>query len=714
MADTIRGYGRIVSGESFEFSLDGLSTSAQMERLIKLTSETLKTLDSTKTGLADELEKTTKNLKDFQSAIREEKEKNVKNLEDLDDRASRTLEHLFYGNIRGALTVLDSNSAKFALGLSTLVGALTGYADKLGEGLQRGIAGNIFDYAVMAKTAGVNIEQFSKAIGESGGAFSSLGDGATNGAKQFAALAGEVRLATASVGNLGMTNAQILEFTARQTKVAISQGFKGRQAQELVIRNSRALAEELDILANRTGKSVLEMAQAAMKLAQDPIVSNFVQTARQNGAEISKSVQQFGASLRGVFGELGDTLSADALRSAMGGLPFVITQTGKNLLMSSSSVYSEIERQAQKARLGQAITSADQQKLRDTIIAEVEARGDELRMMANLEGPVGDSARQLLELAKQANFYNSEAGAQRREEEKRAQEFNAELRKFQANLQALAIPFLQLINTIDWGAFVAVLNAAVITVKGLLTPFQKFGELLGMSNLPGTVLGGLLGLIAIGGLVATTFSTVSMLSRAVSSRFAKLAEEAWVLAGAFEVAARRMAAGKNPLPGYIGGGRDVRGSRAAMAAAGVATVGGAVGAYQTGGVGGVVGEVAGSAGGYFLGAMAGRALGGALGSVVPVVGTIIGGILGGWLGGLAGEAIGGNKSAGSELNGIGADTISESQRQAQINSDALQNMDKTLTAMLDQNSVSNGIASYGNRIASDQVRATTNLGLRMG
>ena len=52
------------------------------------------------------------------------------------------------------------------MGLGTVVGALTGYADKLTEGLQRGVSGNILDFAVMAKTAGLSIADFSKPSSE--------------------------------------------------------------------------------------------------------------------------------------------------------------------------------------------------------------------------------------------------------------------------------------------------------------------------------------------------------------------------------------------------------------------------------------------------------------------------------------------------------------------------------------------------------------------
>jgi hypothetical protein len=718
MADKVEGVGRIF-GDQFNFTLDGLATAAQMDKLIRAIDRSLGAGPGEAPGSRRDAMRRNRELQDrLNQSIaagadaakdRAEADRSLKDaqddLEKSFDRFSNSLRYGGFKNVRGFLEAVDTGGARFALSVGYVVGELFDYANKLSAGLQRGIGGNIFDYAVMAKTAGVTIEQFSKAIAETGGGFASLGVGATAGARQFAGLVSEVRNATASVGNLGLSNAQMAEFTAQQTKVAVSQGFKGRAAQEQVVKNSRALAEELDVLANRTGKSVLELAQAAMKLAQDPIVSNFVQTAKQGGAEISKSVQQFAASLRGVLGELGDTLAADALKSALGGLPFSITQSGKNMIMASAAVYSEFERQAGIVRRGGEITAADQEKLRNTIIAEVEARGDELRMLANLEGPIGDSARQLLELGKQANFYNSEAGRERQAQDKRAQEFNAQIRQLQANLQGLAIPFLQLLNMVDWGQLIEALSAFTDIIRMALSPLEGLGNILGTEKLPGKVLGAL---VAFGTLLGIVLSVKGMYIRSI-----QLAT----------LALNRFSAATAAKTGYdlrtSGFTRSARGGAGAIGAGllGAGVAGAIMGPAES--TAGTVGSIAGGLGGSALGAMAGpaigRVLGGLVGSLGGPAGTVIGTVLGGALGTAVGQWLGDKLStSGDTLSSIGSENIDDSQKQAKANSAALQNMDRTMTAIYEQTSVANSIAGYGNRIAADQVRATTNMGYRLG
>jgi hypothetical protein len=482
MAESVKASGRLLGNEMFEFSLDGIATASQMERLIKLTAEYTDKITKGKSALAKAEREHVEAVIDLTDATEEATKATTKSTQTsvdfrdaINDLGKST--SFFKGHVQSATYGMKGFSVALTTGVGTLYGALSGYADQLQAGLQRGVSGGIMDFAIAAKTGGVTLGQFSKALEESGGGFASLGAGATMGAKEFGGLISSVREATAGVGNMGLSNEQLAMFTAQQTKTAISQGFKGKQAQDVVIRNSRALGNELDTLANRTGKSVLELTQAAMKLAQDPIVANFVQTTKVGGAEVSKAVQQFGASLRGVFGEAGDAIASDVLKTALGNLPLVITQTGKNMIMASSAVYSELERQARIVKAGGNITAQDQEKLRDTVLREVKARGSELRMLANLEGQAGDSARQLLALAEQANFYNSAEGAQRREEDKRAQAFNSAMNQLKANMIALSIPFLKLINNIPWDYFIKTLNVFVDTLSFLMRPFAKIGQI---------------------------------------------------------------------------------------------------------------------------------------------------------------------------------------------------------------------------------------------
>jgi hypothetical protein len=509
------------SGDQFQFNVNGLATQKQMEKLLQLTEAMAKRIkadiDTGKKQNKEDKEHY-ENTKDLNEQQKEQLKKNKELQAAWDDLVGIT-KKLKYG-WKDSAKEIGGWTTELTFATSFLVGSLTGYADSISGALKMGVSGEIMDFAVAAKTAGVSMGTLTKALSDTGGGFASLGQGATDGAKNFAALVSSVRSATASVGNLGMTNEEMAMFTAQQTKLAVSQGFKGKAAQDVVIKNSQYLGKELDDLANRTGKSVLAMAEAAAKLASDPIVTTFVKTAQAGSEQVSKAIQSFGASLNAQFGDIGGQLGADVLKSALGGLPFAITQTGKNMLLASQTTYNELERQAQKAKRGEEITAEDRKKLNDTVLKEVAARGDQLRMMANLEGPAGESARQLLSMAKEAEFYNSEAGRQRREQDKAAQQFNASIRQLQANLQALAIPLLNLINGVNWTVFIDILNGFTVALGLVLKPLSWLGNLIGDSG-AGTVVGALLGLMGIVSFATTGFTLLKTTLSTVTDYLSK-------------------------------------------------------------------------------------------------------------------------------------------------------------------------------------------------
>ena len=484
MAESQKGYGQILGDSRFEFSLDGLASYSQLKKLISLTEALAKKAGADTGGPTKEEKEEVDLLKDKNKQTSKSidlEEERYKSSQELDKKfrdLTKTTE-FFKGNLASAGYGVTTRLTLITTGIGSLLGALSGYADQLQLGLQRGIGGGIMDFAIAAKTGGVSLQSFSKALEESGGGFASLGAGATEGAKNFGNLIGSVRHATASVGNLGLSNDQLALFTAQQVKVATAQGFKGKAAFEVVTNNSRALAKELDTLANQTGKSVLEMAQAAVKLAQDPLVSSFVRDIRNGGADVAKSLNSYAANFSALFGKEGDKLARDTLGPALAGLPMIINDTGKNMALASQSTYNEMNRLALKAKSGEQMTDEDRQRLSDTIKREMDVRGGEIRMMSELGGPLGDSAKQFLALADQVEFYNSAAGEQRRKEDKAAQEFNTAMNQFKASLMALSIPFLKLINGIPWDTFIKTLTTFVDVLGFLLTPFAKLGTALG-------------------------------------------------------------------------------------------------------------------------------------------------------------------------------------------------------------------------------------------
>lgn len=669
MSDSIKVYGTINQATSgFEFSLDGMASYIQMKKLLAVTESMAKKMGADTGPSKEEKEEVDllkeKNKQTQQSIdLEEEQQKRSNELDKKFRDLSRTSSFL-QGNLSAAGTGYTTVLTLLTTGVGSLLGALSGYADQLQLGLQRGISGGVMDFAIAAKTGGVSMGAFSKALEESGGAFASLGDGATAGAKNFGSLIGSVRTATASVGNLGLSNDQLALLTAQQVKVAVSQGFKGTAAQNVVINNTRALAKELDILANQTGKSVLEMTQAAVKLAQDPLVSSFVRDIKAGGADAAKALNSYAANFTALFGKEGDKLARDTIGPALSGLPMIVNDTGKNLALASQSTYNEIDRLAQKARKGEAMTDEDRQRLSETIKKEVAQRGQELRYMSELGGPMGESAKQFLSLAQEVENYNSAAGEQRRKEDKAAQEFNTAMNQFKANLQALAIPFLNLINGIDWTVFINTISAFASGLGFVLHLLDPIGKFLGMG--PGGLIGAILGLVAVIAIGKTGYGLLNKSVKSMAATFVessakiKLAADRVLALGASGKLGKKVQAASlataitldslsGPPTSKIGKGiakAGLAGGIGGMLGGGLGIMGGELitkemGQEQNSGgaIGGTVGSTAGAAAGAAI--AGGLTIGtGGLGAVVAP--AIITGMsaLGGLLGNVVGNTIG--------------------------------------------------------------------------
>jgi hypothetical protein len=515
-----------IGTENFQFFIDGVATYKQTERLIGKIDALVKRFKAEKFENR-ELEKQRQNEAELLKAANDLRRDNNDAIEDNTQLVSKLHQatSVLDGGFRGLLRPLEYTSARL-VALGGVVGSMVGivqnlfdYSDQLGAAMQRGVAGGVMDFAIAAKTGGISLAQFNKALESSGGAFALIGSNATDGAKNFGALISQVRSATASVGNLGLSNEQQAEFVAQQLKVAVAQGMKGKQAQDFVVKNARNLGKELDDLASRTGRSVLEMAQAAMKVAQDPIVSSFVRSAGAMGADVAQATQKLAANLAGLFGpEQGGKIAEDALKAALSGLPFQITQTGNALIGLANGTYNEIERQAKMAKAGMEITEADRQRLRDTIKREVAERGQMLRYIAMGSGPQAESAKQLLALAQAAEQYNEKDAKTQKKRDEVAKKFMEESNKLRANFQELAVPFLQLINGIDWAFMFKVLNSFVETVQFLLTPLNYLGKLLGDTG-AGTLIGGFLALVTVLGTSALVFKNLSYVIKPLIEAF---------------------------------------------------------------------------------------------------------------------------------------------------------------------------------------------------
>lgn len=513
MVDKVSIEGNYPDGSGFRFNLDGASTYDQMQRLIELTGKV-----AAKSAGTDPEEK--QRIAALAAGTIQYNRNNAaaaqatSSLGNFGERlhdvgAAGSLLKGNFSGLTGALRSINHPLSLLGTAASGLVGSLMGYAESLRPALQRGIGGAVMDFAIYAKSAGLNMDQFTKALASTEGAFTMLGATQNEAAKNFSGLINSVRKTTAEFGNLGMGNEELAKFTSEQLKIAVQQGVRGRAAQERVISVSRSLGAELQELAQRTGKTTAELAAMATKLVTDPTISNFIATLSSGGDKVSKAMQKFGSTMGSLFGKQGEELANVAARTAVSGLPMYAEEMGMQIKRIMPAYGDALQEMSMKAAQGIEPTEADRRRLKEIFEEEYKQRQKIIQLMG-INGSAEDkaAAARVEAMYQQSRMYDESETKRRSQAADAAQKFNSQVNELTATFHQLMVPLLNMLNSVDWNAMFDVLNGMAKGVKFLLdNAINPLARALGDSG-AGTVVGALLGLATVAGLVGTAFTVL--------------------------------------------------------------------------------------------------------------------------------------------------------------------------------------------------------------
>ena len=188
------------------------------------------------------------------------------------------------------------------------------------EALSSGLVGlttTVLNQAVVAKSAGLSLEQFSKAVKDANGSAVLLDTNAMDagktfgdGIKPFLDLADKANFWGQSLDDL-MKN-----YSRVANKVALS-GLKDAQAKEAIVKAAEQESKQMLVMANQTGKSVSELNDKLNSLYKSDIFR--VTTSKMLGtanAAAAKDVQNFAEALQAAGSTLGPDL-ADSMSLAI-------------------------------------------------------------------------------------------------------------------------------------------------------------------------------------------------------------------------------------------------------------------------------------------------------------------------------------------------------------------------------------------------------------
>ncbi len=157
MADTITGKiePSLQGGEGiYQFTLDGIATSKQMDKLLDLTKDLVKKLvgegaDSLK-GVAKAADDAAEAMDDAAKSAKE-LEKSQDKLKEEQNKAANFLKNVWEKRFSYALDDSTKTLSLFSGAVGFVYTGLKEYNKSLSEGLKRGVGGSIFDLAIASK-----------------------------------------------------------------------------------------------------------------------------------------------------------------------------------------------------------------------------------------------------------------------------------------------------------------------------------------------------------------------------------------------------------------------------------------------------------------------------------------------------------------------------------------------------------------------------------
>jgi hypothetical protein len=204
------------------------------------------------------------------------------------------------------------------------------YLNMLGKAIDVGLgfSSNLGDSATVAGRAGVSLNEFYKAVGQTEGTYRALGTSAMEAAKNFGTLQSSVR---STYGTFGMSNADMAEATAGYVKLVAQTGLRGQAATEAASEAYGKSMEQMRKISIATGVSFGSLQKNMKDLITSPIIiagiNKFGTTTEQATERLAKGAAGFEA----VFGKLGADLYKQMAEAEASGLSIINTKLGAEL-----------------------------------------------------------------------------------------------------------------------------------------------------------------------------------------------------------------------------------------------------------------------------------------------------------------------------------------------------------------------------------------------
>lgn len=356
------------------------------------------------------------------------------------------------------------------------------YLNMIGKAIDVGLgfSSNLGDSATVAGRAGVSLNEFYKAVGQTEGTYRALGTSAMEAAKNFGTLQSSVR---STYGTFGMSNGDMAEATAGYVKLVAQTGLRGQAATEAASEAYGKSMEQMRKISIATGVSFGKLQGTMKDLIASPIIiagiNKFGTTTEQATERLAKGAAGFEA----VFGKLGADLYKQMAEAEAAGLSIINTTLGAELApFTDLGALTKFNKMMQDG----SGTAAEMAEAQRTFLQATDANLPTLRLLAQQGNAAAAQLLQLYNSTKQTTIM-SQAELDGLASKKRAEEGMLTVQnKISAaynNLTAKLFGFLDVIPSEAFEALGSILGGAIEVVgyfaTGLAAVVKWVGPIVG-------------------------------------------------------------------------------------------------------------------------------------------------------------------------------------------------------------------------------------------
>lgn len=260
----------------------------------------------------------------------------VKSSKDLTKGTAKFTKDMASFDLKTMATALGS-----VAGLGTIAGMAAGVLEGFSTSIIElantgvGLGGSLMDLRTSASMAGLDLASYSKVVNANSSAIKSLGANTTEGSARFATLARDMKQASRSFNNFGMTNTEMAETLAEEIELRRLSGMSQQNIQNGLADSMSKLMLETTQMAAATGQDRRELLRRRNDAMKNATVQAKLMAMQREGMDTTLIREKIDA-ITGTLGKGNEDLALAMAQAAMtDNFDFMAVDGGKYARLAS-------------------------------------------------------------------------------------------------------------------------------------------------------------------------------------------------------------------------------------------------------------------------------------------------------------------------------------------------------------------------------------------